>query len=75
MRLLPLSVVSFVVGLIAWSLYAYGRDARLCATGPSPEEVTMRDMHQRCRDTGGVWVWRMNKDALEMGAECFGGGE
>jgi hypothetical protein len=63
----------FFALLLTFSAYSIGKDARRCATGPSPEEETMRKMHQECKERSGVWVWRMDKKELDLSAYCLGG--
>lgn len=64
---LVLIVLAFFLGLSA------GADARRCATGPSPEEETLRAMHADCQVYGGVWRWQSDPGALEVSARCIGG--
>jgi hypothetical protein len=64
--------VCFAV-LVGFSAYQMGADARRCAIGPSPEEETMRQMHQECSARSGIWAWRFDKKELDMSAYCLGG--
>jgi hypothetical protein len=67
------AAVTFAAVLLVVSVgFAWGSDARLCASGPSPEEATMRAMHEQCKLEGGVWRWRMDRAGLTLEATCLG---
>ncbi len=70
---LVVAVLALTMTVGAWVGFSHGKDSRHCATGPSPEEDTMRTMHAQCTRESGVWRWTFHHEDLQMEAGCLGG--